>query len=431
MTLQNFMYALVPIADAVMLVNLNQDAMSAVSLASQVMFVFNLFVYAVFAGTNMFAAQYMGKGDTRAVEKVLGYSLRLIVPCAIAFFCCAFFFPEGVMRIYTSEEAIIPHGIRYLRIAAFSYLLMGISETFSSILTNTGLVKYCTAINVCMVLLNIVLNATFIYGLGPAPAMGSAGAALATVIAEALALISILIVSYAKCPAKFRIKNCFNTEWEYRHKFSTYVSPYLANQLIWGVAFTIVSVIIGHLESDAVAANSIAVVVKDLVSCFCYALGAGGAIMVGNELGAGRLDTAKKYGDILCKLTVVSGIVLGLLVACLSSVIAYNVNLTDTAAEYLRVMLLMCSYYILGRSINSTVISGIFAAGGDTKFGLICDALTMWGFIIPAGALAAFVFKWPVLVVYFILNLDEMVKVPAVFIHYRKYRWLKNLVSEE
>jgi len=153
--------------------------------------------------------------------------------------------------------------------------------------------------------------------------------------------------------------------------------------------------------------------------------------MVGNELGAGRLDTAKKYGDILCKLTVVSGIVLGLLVACLSSVIAYNVNLTDTAAEYLRVMLLMCSYYILGRSINSTVISGIFAAGGDTKFGLICDALTMWGFIIPAGALAAFVFKWPVLVVYFILNLDEMVKVPAVFIHYRKYRWLKNLVSEE
>ena len=91
----------------------------------------------------------------------------------------------------------------------------------------------------------------------------------------------------------------------------------------------------------------------------------------------------------------------------------------------------MCSYYILGRSINSTTIGGIFAAGGDTKFGFICDTVTMWVFIVPAGFLAAFYFNLPVLVVYFILNLDEMIKLPVVFIHYRKYKWVRNIVGDK
>ena len=90
----------------------------------------------------------------------------------------------------------------------------------------------------------------------------------------------------------------------------------------------------------------------------------------------------------------------------------------------------MCSYYILGRSINSILIGGIFSAGGDTKFGFICDTLTMWAFIVPFGFLA-YKLDWPPMVVYFILNLDEIIKIPAVIIHYRKYKWVKNIIDEK
>ena len=107
------------------------------------------------------------------------------------------------------------------------------------------------------------------------------------------------------------------------------------------------------------------------------------------------------------------------------------VDLTPQASDYLKYMLWMCSYYILGRSINSTTIGGIFAAGGDTKFGFICDTITMWVFIVPAGFIAAFYLNLPVLAVYFILNLDEMIKLPVVFIHYKKYKWVKNLVADK
>ena len=130
-------------------------------------------------------------------------------------------------------------------------------------------------------------------------------------------------------------------------------------------------------------------------------------------------------------MSIISGIILGLVAAASAPLVLYFVNLTETAEHYLLIMLLMCSYYILGRSINSTLIGGIFSAGGDTKFGFICDTLTMWAFIVPAGFITAFVLDWPVMVVYFILNLDEIVKLPAVFIHYRKYKWVKNIINDE
>jgi len=431
MTLQNFMFALIPVSDSVMLVALEQDAMSAVSLAAQITFVLNLFIFGITSGTNMFAAQYWGSGDKKSIEKVFGYSVLLAIPVMILFFFSALLAPEALMRIYTSVPSIINHGVSYLRVVSFSYVFMVLAMIFESILKNTGFVKECTIISVLMVLMNIVLNAIFIFGLIGAPKLGAAGAALATSISNFAAFAGCLYVLLRKCSVKFRFDCVLHPDKDMRVKFSKYSAPFLANQLLWGTGFTMVSVIIGHMGSDATAANSIVAVVKDLVSCFCYALGAGGAIVVGNELGAGKLDTAKEYGGRITKLAIISGIILGVLAALSAPIVVRLVDLTDDASHYLRYMLYMCSYYILGRSINATTIGGIFAAGGDTKFGFICDSLTMWAVIVPIGAIAAFVLDLPVLVVYFLLNLDEMIKLPVVFMHYKKYKWVKNLVSEK
>ena len=431
MTLQNFMFALVPISDAAMLVALNQDSMSAVSLAAQVTFVLNLFLFGISAGTNMFAAQYWGKGDKESIEKLMGYSTKLLLPIAVLFFAMAMFLPTGLMRIYTNVPGIIDYGVQYLRVASFSYLFMSLAWLFEAILKNTGFVRESTAISISMVILNIILNGIFIFGLLGLPPMGAAGAALATTLSSLWGFVGCIWILLKKCSVKLRIKHIINTDENIRKEFSRYTTPFMANQLFWGIGFTMISVIIGHLGADATAANAIAAVVKDLVSCFCYALGSGGAIVVGNELGAGRLEKGKEYGNKITKLTIISGAILGILVALSAPLVLKIVNLTPQASEYLKYMLWMCSYYILGRSINSTTIGGIFAAGGDTKFGFICDTITMWVFIVPAGFLAAFYFNLPVLVVYFILNLDEMIKLPVVFIHYRKYKWVRNIVGDK
>lgn len=152
--------------------------------------------------------------------------------------------------------------------------------------------------------------------------------------------------------------------------------------------------------------------------------------MVGNELGAGRLDTAKEYGGKLCRLAIIFGIASGLIMFMLSPLILKLSNLSDTANHYLKWMIVMCSVYMVGKSVNTATIGGIFCAGGDSKFGFICDCITMWCITVPLGFIAAFVQKLPVLAVYLIINLDKMVKLPAVYKHYKKYLWVKDLTRK-
>lgn len=430
-TIQNFMFSLVPISDAMMLVYLDQDQMSAVSLAAQAMFVLNIFLYAIVSGMSLFVAQYWGKGDIRSFEKVVGYSLRLAIPILLVFFGLGMFDPLGVMRIYTNDPVIIAHGIRYLRFVAFAYIFVGLAQIFGNVLKNSGLVIWSTVISVAMVISNVLLNAVFIYGLFGAPKLESRGAALATTISSAIGCISALVLILVKKTIRIRIKDILKTDLDIRKDFSKYSGPLLFNNISWGIGFTMISVIIGHLNSDVVAANAIAAVIKDLVSCFCFALAAGGSIVVGNELGAGELKRGKEYGDKIFRISIISGIILGILTAASTPVVLSIVSLTPEAEYYLMWMLIMCSYYILGRSINSVVISGILAAGGDTKFGMICDTVTMWAFIVPIGAFLAFVVKIPVVWVCFFLYLDEMIKIPVVYWYYKRYRWVKNIVNKE
>lgn len=431
MTLQHFVFALVPVSDAVMLLFLSQEAMTSVSLAAYVAFVMSLFGYAITAGGSIFAAQYWGKGDTESIEKLFGYMFLLLLPVMVVFFSTTFFMPEAVMSVFTNVPELIEGGIPYLRIASFSYVFGLLTMTYETLLKNVGLVKQCTIASVVMVFLNIILNAVFIFGLCGAPEMGIEGAALATTISNFSGFVICLYFNITKTKFRLRLNNVFRVTMDLRKRFSKYSLPFLLNQLLWGFGFAMITIILGHEGLDAASANSIAGIVKDLVSCLCFAIASGSVIVVGNELGAGNLDKAREYGDKLFKITIISGIILGLVAAASAPVILHFVHLTETAEHYLLIMLLMCSYYILGRSINSTLIGGIFSAGGDTKFGFICDTVTMWGFIVPVGMLAAFVLDLPVMVVYFILNLDEIVKIPVVLAHYKKYKWVKNIINEE
>lgn len=426
---QQFMLSLVSASDAVMLGKLNQDSLSAVSLAGQVMFVFNLFLAALTIGASMFAAQYWGKGDTDTVERILAFVLRFSVIVSAVFFAGAELFPELLMKIFTSEAKLVSYGADYLRVVGSSYLFCGASQIYLCIMKNSGHAGKSTLISSFAVVLNILLNAVFIFGLLGMPAMGIAGAALATVTARGAELIWAVLDSLKEGHIRLRKRYVSVRDRALEKTFWKYTLPVLGNELVWGCGFTMFSVIMGHMGSDAVAANSIAGIVKNLAVCFCLGVGSGGGIIVGNELGAGRMALAKEYGSRLCRVSIISGIISGLFVLVISPVILHFSSISGQALYYLKWMLVMCSYYLVGKSVNSTTIGGIFCAGGDSRFGFLCDAVTLWVIIVPLGCLAAFVLKWPVTAVYFVLNLDEIIKLPAVYRHYKKYIWVKDLTN--
>ena len=423
--LQQFMTALVGACDAIMLGKLSQDAMSAVSLATQVTFVFNLFMFAFMAGENMFVAQYYGKGDYTGISQVFSLVTKICGCIAVVFLAGTLFFPEQLMRILTNEETLIVLGSEYLRVIGISYVFSGIAQIFLAIMKNCGAVNMSTLINGVMVILNIALNAVFIFGLSGFPKMGIKGAALATVLATVVQFL--WSVGYVLCrirAVKFSLRSC---EKKLFGRFWQKAVPLLINNLAWGIGFSMYSVIMGHLGTDAVAANGIANISKNLVVCFCLGLGNAGSIIVGNRLGADRLQEAKEVSETLTKTAIIAGIVSGLVLIALSPFITKMVDLTPTARGYLQKMLLISSYYIAGKSVNCMTIGGIFAAGGDSKFGMLCDSVTLWCITVPLGCICAFILKLPVMVVYFVLNLDEIIKLPVVYKHYKKYKWIKNL----
>ncbi len=430
-TFQQLMLAVVSASDALMVGVIGQDLLSAVSLASQVTFVYNLFLAALTIGTSMFAAQYWGKGDKNAIERILGIVLRTSMLVSAVFFAGTMFTPELLMRIFTEDPVLTVYGTDYLRIVSVTYLMCGISQIYLCIMKNSGLAAKSMVISSTAAGLNIILNAVLIYGLFGAPRMEAAGAAAATALSRVAELAWVLLELRKKGRIKIRLRYILHPDQPMRREFWHYTFPVLGNELVWGGGFTMYSVIMGHLGTDAVAANSIANIVKNLIASLAMGIGNGGAIIVGNELGAGKLEKAKLYGGKLCRIAVISGICSGIFLLAVSPAVLLVSDLSPTAEEYLKWMLVMCSYYMIGKYVNGTTISGIFCAGGDSRFGFLCDTITLWCFTVPAGFITAFVLKMPVLFVYFIINLDEIVKLPAVYRRYKKYRWLKDLTINQ
>ncbi len=207
--------------------------------------------------------------------------------------------------------------------------------------------------------------------------------------------------------------------------------PALANDVIWGLAFSTYSVIIGHLGSDAVAANAFVIVARNFGTVLCYGMSSAGTILLGNEIGENKLEEARKDASRLMKLTLISSVIGGLIILIATPFIVSYADISDTAKHYLKYMLLINTYYVTGTAVNTTLIAGVFRAGGDSRFGFICDTIDMWVYAVPLGFIAAFVLDLPVLVVYFLLCTDEFVKWPWVLKHYKSGKWLKNITRDD
>lgn len=425
--LQSLMLAAVAAGDALMLGKVAQDEMTAVSLATQVQFVQNMFLGAIAGAGAILGAQYWGKGDKYTLENIFNMMLRFSGIVSVLFFLACELAPELLMHIFTSDAALIAIGSSYLRIAGWSYLLTGVSQCYLTVMKVSDHVKPCAFISTCAVLLNIGLNAVFIFGLLGMPKMQARGAALATTLSRIVELILCIAVSSKSSYIRPAFERFLKLPGQLKGDFVKQCLPLMGGSLCWGIGFTSYTAIMGHMGTDAAAANSVAAVVRDLICCMCNGIGSAAGIMVGNELGAGRLDRGKAYGVKLKNISYIIGFLSAALVLAVTPFITKMVVLTAQAREYLLGMMAVMAVYIIGRCINTVVINGVLDGGGDTLFDMYSLIVCMWMLAIPLALVGAFVLHWPPILVYACTCLDEVGKIPWVLLRFRKYKWVQDL----
>lgn len=428
--IQNLFNAAVSSADVLMLNSVGQDAISAASLATQYSNILQNIFMGLGSGVAMLSAQYWGKQDLKSIEKVLGIGLRFVLIVTFIFAVPSIFIPELMIKLYSNDATLIQLGASYLRIVGISHLFWGISETYFYTLRSIEQVKICTSINVFTLLLNIVLNAIFIYGLLGAPKLGVMGVAIATAASRIVQFIICLIISHYSRDIKLRIRTIFEKNTLLLKDFIHLSLPALINSLVWSTAFSSYTAILGHLSSDVVAANSIVSVVRNFGAVFCYAVAGSSGIYIGKDIGAGKMEDAKANSKRAMTLMVITGILAGIIIFSVTPMVLRIAALSEAAMGYLKTMLYINSFYVMGTAVNGTMITGIFRAGGDSKFGMVCDFFDMWCYAVPLGLFSAFVLKLPPMVVYVLLCTDEFVKWPWVFKHYRSGKWLNNITRE-
>ena len=429
--MQNLLVALIGACDALMLGRLTQDAVSAVSLANQIAFIMSLFSGAVVGGGGALIAQYWGKGDWTMVKNLFCMLIKWAFGISFVFFALAMFAPELLMRIYTPDAALIKIGASYLRAVSLSYLFTGVTQCYYLIMKLEGKAPKSVLISVVTLITDVVLDFFLIYGFAGVPKLGANGSAYSTVVVELVALIWCIAESHRGESIRPDLQGFQWFSIDITKDLFKIALPMLGSSLAWGFGFSMHSLIMGHLGSDATAAASIASVAQELITCVCKGISVGAGIMVGKLLGQNLFDKAKEYGKKFCHISIWAGIVHMALLCILGPIVAEFFVLSETAKHYLVIMLVFSAFYVFAYSINTVIVCGIFPAGGDAGYDALSVFFASWCFALPLALLGTFVFHWPVIVVYILMCADEIVKIPWLYPRYKKYLWLNNLTREE
>ncbi len=430
LALQQLLNALVGATDALVLGRLTQEAIAAVSLANQISFIMSLFNTAVIGAVGILIAQYWGKHDFETAKRFFGLALRYVAGISILFFAAAGCFSEELMRIFTPEVELIAIGADYLKIVSLSYLMTGLAQCFLMVMKISGHAQMSVWISAVTVAVDVVADVFLVYGVGDWAGFGANGTAYSTIAVEAVALCWCVIWSRRTKEARLSIRDLTKFSMALETDLWKLVPSMLISGLSWGLSISTHSLIIGHLGTDATAAYSVTTVALQLIQCLGHGLASGSGIMVGGLLGNNELEKARAYGKRFWKVATICGIVNVGLIAIVGPLVYFFYVLEPLAKEYLVGMLLFTALYLFAFSYNTIITCGVFPAGGDAKYDAISVIFATWCFSIPLALLGCFVLDWPVVAVFIVMRLDEIVKVPFIKLRYNKYIWLKNLTGE-
>lgn len=428
MVAQNLISLATQMMDSVMLGAVGQTQLSASSLANQPFFIFNLLIFGLASGACILNAQYWGKGEIQPIKIIIAMVVKVAMVVGLLLMLAVLIFPETVMKIYTPDPEVIASGASYLRIVGWSYVLFGLSSTLLCTLRSVAIVRIAVVNSITGLVVNIFLNWVFIFGNLGAPQMGIEGAALATLIARTTEFLLVgCYVFFIDKRLGMRPRDFLGFDTALFRDYLKNGLPVACNEVLWSVGISVQTMILGRLGTHVVSASQIASVVNQFSTVVIFGVANAAAVIVGNAVGAGDMETAAQRIGWFRRLSVVMGILAAGVILLIRDLAVSFYNVPEETKLLARDMLAVLAIIVCFVSITGVGIVGLLRGGGDPRFALFCDLSSLWIVAVPAGLLAAFVFHAPVLLVYAMTKLDEPVKVALLTWRMRNDHWIKNV----
>ncbi|MBS4782177.1 MATE family efflux transporter [Clostridium neonatale] len=416
--------------DILMIGSLGETTIAAVGLANKVFFVFSLLLFGICSGSSILTSQYFGKKDIKSIRRVLGISLVIGLIGSIFFVIPGILCPKLVMNIFTPSTNTIAIGASYLAIVAISYPLTAITNVYTAVLRSINEVRLPVVISLVSIFINIVLNYTLIFGHFGAPALGVQGAALGTLIARIIECLSILTIIYIKNgPAAAKIKELIDFNKEFTKKFFITVTPVIINEFMWGLGVTMYSLVYGRMGDGAVAAITITQNVEQIITVMFQGIGSATAVILGNELGANKLEKADIHAKYLIVMQLVLSLVMGVVCFLIKMPLIRLFSVSEFVALDISKCLIVFIIYLPFKMFNLVNIVGVLRSGGDTKAALFLDVTGVWIIGIPLAFLGGIFLGLPIYIVYAMVMFEEVYKFILGIRRYRQKKWLKNIVG--
>ena len=429
--MQNLIASSLSMVDTIMIGQLGETEIASVGLANQITFLLHLFLFGISSGSAIFTAQYWGNKDLANVKKILGLGLVSAASLAAVFTLLAFFIPVQLLRIFTNDPAVLALGSDYLRIVGFSFILMAVSFTLSSVLRSIGEAKLPMYISAGALLMNTCLNYLLILGHFGFPALGVRGAAIATLIsrvAEWMILFGLIYGRRHLLAASIPELLSFNRHYAARFFKTTF--PVVLNESLWAVGVTMYIIVYARMGTNNVAAINIASTIERLSMVLFFGLANAAAVMIGNQIGAGDLKKAFSYASRFAFIGPSLGVLTGLMLIFLSPFMLSFYQISDSVFQSARGILLIYGLIMPVRVFNIVNIVGILRSGGDTRFTLMLDTVGVWVIAVPLAFLGGLYLGLPIEKVVLLIVIEEFFKAALGFWRFRSKKWINRLVGD-
>ncbi len=426
---QNMITFTVSLADTVMLGQVSETALSAANLANELYFMLMIIGFGITSGSTVFTAQYWGKRDPASIRKIITIMLRITLVVSVLATCIAAFLPETFMRWYSEDEAVIEQGADYLRIMAFGYIFFSIGNALFSILRTVHTVRISVIAYLISLMVNISLNWIFIFGHFGFPAMGVRGAAIATVIARFTEFaIAVVYMRFKENKIHYRFREFFGSVKGYSEAFLKLGAPVVANESLWSVGATVLSMVIGHISTQFVAANSIATVVWQFFWVAASGMANATAVVIGNAIGEGdSRELIQRKADTVTYLALGMGLLSGLLMLLIRPLAVQFFSVSEETKKLAMDLLVVRAILMVSQGATCQSIVGILRGGGDTRFAMFVDTFFLWTVAIPFGLCAGFLFKWSPPFVLLALRSDEIIKFLVTTVRIQRGKWIRDV----
>lgn len=427
-TIQSLITFAINMIDTIMVGSLGEIPLSAASLSGQIFFITTVLCFGVGGGGAVLTSQFWGKNDKESISKTLSIVIKLNFIVGLIFLALSLFIPKQLLMFYTNDGSVIEAGVHYLKSVAIMYPLFCITTSISIIFRTISQIKISVIANSVAFVLNVFFNWVFIFGKLGAPALGLTGAAIGTIISRFVeCLIIVLYLFFINKKVKFTLKDLMYFDKNIFKKYLNNGINVLISDAILVFGLTGLTMILGRLGPEMVAANSICSIIIQLSTISIAGVANSGLVIIGNTIGSGKLNLAKLQAKTFLLISVVTGIVAAVIIVFVKPIAIdfYNVSQQTKDIAY---QLMNGAAFIIIFQVPSTVLTkGILRGGGDTRFLLFADVAFLWILSIPLGILAAFVFKFPPALIYICLKFDEIVKYVLCGFRMFSNRWVKDI----